>query len=105
MNQEKERKIYRDVPVKPQYGTTTLSRHKFIYDKDGKIDNFILDYEYHNGPKCIRCGESFCEHCNPEKYEEPCTAEGFICPTCKDIVDGGDNFCRNCGQSLMWSSD
>ena len=92
----------KDFPVEPQYGTTKLPRHKFIRDKDGSIDNFVLDVGYHNGPRCLRCGESFCEHCNPERYEESCTATGFICPTCKDIVTCGDNFCSNCGQKLKW---
>ena len=94
----------KDIPVTPKYGKTTLPHHKWRFDKDGKIDEFAVDVGYHNGPECVRCGESFCHHCNPECYDEPCTAEGFVCPTCKDIVTGGDNFCSNCGQRLTWES-
>lgn len=95
----------KDISVTPKYGTTKLPHHKWHRNRGGRIDNFAFDSGYHNGPVCIRCGESFCEHCHPECYDEPCTAEGFICPTCKDIVTGGDNFCSNCGQRLTWESN
>lgn len=41
------------------------------YDKR-KVDNFALDSGYHNGPKCVNCGESFCVHCHPERLKEKC---------------------------------
>lgn len=35
-----------------------------VWIKDGDyIDLFQLDYGYHNGPRCIKCGYSFCMHC------------------------------------------
>ena len=107
MEQENENKKIdnRDIPIHPWYGTTTLPHHKWRCGRDGSVDIFALDLGHCNGPKCVRCGESFCHHCHPECYDESCTAEGFICPTCKDIVTCGDNFCGNCGQRLAWSSD
>lgn len=95
----------KDIPVTPKYGKTTLPHHKWHVNKYGNIDEFAVGIGYHNGPECVRCGKSFCQHCNPECYDEPCTAEGFICPTCKDTVTYGDNFCSNCGQCLTWGSD
>lgn len=105
MATEIENKNYRDIPMHPSYGTTTLPHHKWRRESNGDIDVFVLDVGHCNGPGCIRCGESFCHHCQPDCYDEPCTAEGFICPTCKDIVTGGDNFCSNCGQRLTWESN
>ena len=32
-------------------------------DGDG-IDMFRLDVEFHNGPECMKCGRSWCEHCD-----------------------------------------
>lgn len=39
--------------------------HDWARDEDGKIDEFAMEYEYHNGPYCNRCGYSFCIHCTP----------------------------------------
>ena len=39
--------------------------HDWERDEDGRIDEFAMVYEYHNGPYCNRCGYSFCIHCTP----------------------------------------
>lgn len=31
-----------------------------------------LGNEYHNGPKCERCGFEFCQHCNPKGWKTNC---------------------------------
>ena len=95
----------KDIPVTPKYGKTTLPHHKWRLEPGGSIDVFAFESGHCNGPMCVRCGNYFCNHCNPECYDDPCTAEGFICPTCKDVVTGGDNFCSNCGQRLTWESN
>lgn len=40
--------------------------HRLVRDEDGEIDVFVLDCEYHNGPGCELCGESWCHHCRDE---------------------------------------
>ena len=45
-----------------------LKRDEF---EPGKVDNFALDYGYNNGPVCVTCGDSWCEHC--EDHIDPCS--------------------------------
>ena len=33
------------------------------------IDDFAYESGYCNGPRCARCGEEFCKHCEPERWE------------------------------------
>jgi hypothetical protein len=33
---------------------------------DGEVNSFAMDAEFHNGPRCVNCGYSFCEHCKDE---------------------------------------
>lgn len=37
--------------------------HELVREKDGSVDIWQLDYEPHNGPACVKCGESWCHHC------------------------------------------
>lgn len=30
---------------------------------DGEVDIFVLNYGFHNGPGCIKCGDEWCHHC------------------------------------------
>ena len=32
-------------------------------DSAGEIDTFAFSHDLHNGPECVKCGYSFCEHC------------------------------------------
>lgn len=42
------------------------------YDKR-TVDMFAYEAgEYHNGPRCVRCGAGFCHHCHPERMNEAC---------------------------------
>lgn len=45
-------------------------KHTWRKTENGKIDTFASSAEYCNGPVCERCGFSFCEHCNPEGYDD-----------------------------------
>lgn len=47
-------------------------KHDFYLDERGEIDIWRVDQDYHNGPECRRCGESWCEHCSPYCYDEVC---------------------------------
>jgi hypothetical protein len=59
--------------------------HVLKRDQYGCIDLFVLDYEYHNGPGCINCHDSWCEHCEDEitpcigkqAYEAKCREARF----------------------------
>lgn len=53
-------------------------KHKWKkYDNDeDEVDNFAgVDAGYHNGPLCVRCNFSFCQHCNPGGFETECGAK------------------------------
>jgi len=45
--------------------------HEWEKNEDGSINIFALDIGHHNGPRCIKCGYSFCEHCQTSPIE-PC---------------------------------
>jgi hypothetical protein len=45
--------------------------HALIRHGDGSVDIWQLDVEYHNGPRCKKCDESWCHHC--EDIIKPCT--------------------------------
>ena len=38
--------------------------HQWKTDEEGKIDFFVMEAEFHNGPMCVKCGFTFCEHCD-----------------------------------------
>ena len=52
--------------------TETLPEHQWRRDENGKIDQFGLDIERHNGPKCVRCHESYCQHCQDAPDNPKC---------------------------------
>jgi hypothetical protein len=58
-------------PVDP---SAVARQHAWKRDEDGDIDIFAADDAPHNGPVCVRCGEGFCHHCNPDCYREVCPA-------------------------------
>lgn len=46
--------------------------HEWATNDDGSVDFFGYDVEYCNGPRCVRCGYAFCEHCFKEIPQEDC---------------------------------
>ena len=53
--------------------------HAFLTnDYDDKIDHWQYEGGFHNGPRCVNCNMSWCEHCNPEIYEEQCPQNNII---------------------------
>jgi len=46
--------------------------HEWRKNDDGTVDVFGLDDDigFHNGPICVKCYYSFCEHCNRGPIEE-----------------------------------
>ena len=95
-------------PKKPIHIHEEHAEHLWKRDKNGEIDLWAFSVGYCNGPVCIRCGHSECEHCNEDwktDPTEPCVVNKYICPTCgKEIgywLRG--NYCYECGQALDWS--
>lgn len=85
---------------------TEYPEHSWMKDDDGEIDEWAMEFGYHNGPMCERCYESFCVHC--EDYEDhpgPCVTDEWKCPNCGRTFGHSThyNFCYNCGQALDWS--
>jgi hypothetical protein len=78
-----------------------FSEHQWRRTAEGKIDEFAMYFDYHNGPVCERCGYSFCEHCEPNGWdEEPCVIDEYRCPTCNENIDRSDKYCKYCGQKI-----
>ena len=48
-----------------------LGEHEWRKTKSGEIDTFAFSYGYCNGPVCVKCGYSYCEHCK-DGPDEPC---------------------------------
>jgi len=46
--------------------------HKLRRNEDGEVDNFVVSEGFHNGPGCLVCSESWCEHCACNREIEPC---------------------------------
>lgn len=44
--------------------------HVWKTDEDGDVDTFAMSYEFHNGPVCVRCGYSYCHHCDHGPKED-----------------------------------
>lgn len=57
-----------------RYGTRIKvpGGHEFYLDGSGEIDSWRVDGDYHNGPACAACDESWCEHCHEGVYTEQC---------------------------------
>lgn len=39
------------------------------------IDWFAVSHDIHNGPECVRCGWSCCQHCTTKDRIPQCTAQ------------------------------
>lgn len=77
--------------------------HDWETDEDGNINEFAMEYEFHNGPSCNRCGYSFCMHCKPNGWNErPCVIDYYQCPKCGRRISKGIEFCCDCGQAVKW---
>lgn len=96
-------------PQPPKHIHEEYPEHDWERKKDGSIDEFSEENGYHNGPRCKRCGESFCIHCEPDGYEKrkQCVVDKTYCPKCgvKLFPVWGRTkitYCNLCGQGLKW---
>lgn len=75
------------------------NKHIWRKTKSGEVDEFWNEYEYHNGPGCEVCGFSFCEHCNPEKWDDETCEDHYICSVCGRIEMKAEPYCH-CGAKM-----
>ena len=76
-------------------------KHRWKQNSRGDIDYFAgVDVGYHNGPLCVKCGFSFCEHCDPDGYETECECPTETCSECGAEFDIRTNYCPNCGADM-----
>lgn len=97
--------LKKQVPMKPYHVHEEYPEHLWKRDKNGEIDVWAFEYEYHNGPVCTRCYHSECEHCNEDWKKdptEPCVIDKDICPICGTAL-GKPKYCPECGQAIDWS--
>lgn len=98
--------IEKATPKLPRHIHEEYPEHDWERDSDGNIDEFAMAYEYHNGPMCKRCGDSFCIHCDPHGYEtrKPCIIDNFYCSTCGQWLPSysKNRYCQDCGQLINW---
>ena len=57
-------------------------KHEWIKKGNGEVDDFAASSGFCNGPMCRLCGFSFCQHCEPEGYEDE-NCPGY--PTAENI--------------------
>ena len=90
-------------PDKPIFRHTEYATHEWEKDEKGQIDEWAMDIGFCNGPRCVRCGYTFCEHCNKDGWDNTdCVVDEIRCPNCGKLLTEGVNYCSNCGQSLDW---
>ena len=75
------------------------NKHIWRKTKSGEVDEFWYEYDYHNGPGCEVCGFSFCEHCDPEKWDDETCQDHYICSVCGRIEMKAEPYC-NCGAKM-----
>jgi hypothetical protein len=58
-------------PTKHEYHLALeKAGHVLKLDEDSdSVDIFAYEYGYCNGPECVKCGDSWCHHCQPKIKE------------------------------------
>lgn len=62
--------------------------HDWHLEKSGEIDEWLMDYDYHNGPLCKFCGYSYCVHC--QQPDELCEKEVYY--SYMDLIEAANKF-------------
>lgn len=48
--------------------------HVLKVDEEGFVDRFVVDFDFHTGPGCVRCGGTWCLGCErTSKAFTPCS--------------------------------
>lgn len=98
--------VEKQLPKKPKHAYIKHRKHTWKKDKNGEIDKFAWDSDYHNGVVCEVCGKRVCIHCNPnyDKLEDCNKVNIYICPSCDKEVYYNQKHC-DCGQKLDWRNE
>lgn len=92
--------LKREIPKQSVFHEERHEQHSWEKRENGEIDTFAMSCGYCNGPACKVCGYTFCEHCNPEGYNDTnCVVSWHTCPTCGERVYEKQKRCK-CGQVL-----
>ena len=95
--------LKKQVPLEPIHIHEEYPEHEWETNEKGEIDEFAMDYGYHNGPSCKRCYYSFCMHCEPNGWnDKPCVIDYYKCPKCHKQICKNKAFCEYCGQAVKW---
>lgn len=80
------------------------SDHLWKKDENGNVDEWAMEFDYHQGPVCERCGHSFCIHCEPNGYmtHKKCVVDKYKCPKCWNGLWRNQKYCDKCGQEVKW---
>lgn len=82
------------------------NRYLWYKDENGDIDEWKLDYDFHNGPEGQICHEAFCEYCTPGWSDTKCEIGHYYCSECMETsVDAHENDCPNCGAKMEVAND
>ena len=93
------------IKKKPIHIHQEFPEHEWTCDEDGNINEFAMEFDYHNGPACKRCDYTFCIHCDPNGWnKKPCIIDENHCPNCNRYTISSHDFCPYCGQALDWSN-
>jgi hypothetical protein len=65
-------KLYGDKYMDEPWWIIEPKGHVWCLNEDGYIDHFAYEIDPHNGPRCARCGLTFCCHCERKPGIEPC---------------------------------
>lgn len=91
---------YRDGMASVKHGTwIPTTKHDWIKDENGKIDEFAFESGYHNGVVCEICECCMCVHCHPEYDEDDECADHFVCSECGRHELKQYPYCR-CGAKM-----
>lgn len=88
-----------------------VKSHKHVWqlDESGKIDMWVLvwvlDHGFHNGPRCVICRKTFCEHCTPDWKTTKCDTEHYECSECGNISLTKTAYCPSCGAVMDGGQD
>lgn len=76
-------------------------KHMWKKHPSGKVDTMAWDYEFHNGPSCVLCYYSPCEHCTPDwEDHEDCDELHYECSACGEMTVDKKPECPNCGAKM-----
>lgn len=74
-------------------------RHAWRKDRNGRVDTFACESDFHNGPVCTICFETPCVHCKPDWEDLENCEQHYICSHCGEYSMQEVEFCK-CGAKM-----